>query len=186
MLGIQAKEIRPENLVSHGPRPLGVCLLANSQAGCHAPFTEEWHPALGRVLVVPDFYHLGMMEATVLLGTFNAAELLLVPFPRSVPRQNPVSELYGQFLQPCGLGFALTCTVNSGTYIDRCVPFQNDVQSIELITCELQVVETSSRMANGNRMHLRSILSLKANGLNTYVNKVFLFLVCFIIMGCCV
>uniref|UniRef100_UPI00358EC140 phagosome assembly factor 1 isoform X2 n=1 Tax=Myxine glutinosa TaxID=7769 RepID=UPI00358EC140 len=29
-------------------------------------------PALGRVLVVPNFFHLRIMEATVLLGTFNA------------------------------------------------------------------------------------------------------------------
>ena len=47
---------------------------------------------------------------------------VLVPFPRSVPRYNPVSELYGQFLRPHCLVFALTCTVNCGTfYIDRCV-----------------------------------------------------------------
>ena len=32
-------------------------------------------PALGRVLVVPDYFHLTMMEATVFLGTFNAAEI---------------------------------------------------------------------------------------------------------------
>ena len=36
----------------------------------------------------------------------------LVPFPRSVPRHNPVSELYRQFLRPHGMVFALTCTVN--------------------------------------------------------------------------
>jgi hypothetical protein len=30
-------------------------------------------------------------------------------------------------------------------------------------------------MINGNRMHLSEILSLIAKGLNTYVNKVFLF-----------
>ena len=44
---------------------------------------------------------------------------LLVPFP--VPQNNPVSELYGQFLWPHGLVFALTCTVNCVTlqYIDR-------------------------------------------------------------------
>ncbi len=34
----------------------------------------EW-PALGRVLVVPSFFHLRIMEATVLLGTFSAAEI---------------------------------------------------------------------------------------------------------------
>ena len=32
-------------------------------------------PALGRVLVVPNFFHLKMMEATVFLGTFNAADI---------------------------------------------------------------------------------------------------------------
>ena len=31
-------------------------------------------PALARVLVVPNFFHLRRMEATVFLGTFNAAE----------------------------------------------------------------------------------------------------------------
>ena len=41
-------------------------------------------PALGRVLVVPNFFHLRMMEATVFLGTFNAAEFFLLSFPRSV------------------------------------------------------------------------------------------------------
>jgi hypothetical protein len=30
-------------------------------------------PALGGVLVVPNLFHLRMMEATVFLGTFNAA-----------------------------------------------------------------------------------------------------------------
>ena len=32
-------------------------------------------PALGRVLVVPNFFYLRMMEITVLLGTFNAADI---------------------------------------------------------------------------------------------------------------
>ena len=32
-------------------------------------------PALGRVLVVPIFFHLRMMEATVFLETFNAADI---------------------------------------------------------------------------------------------------------------
>jgi hypothetical protein len=48
----------------------------------------------------------------------------LVSFPRSVARHNPVSELYGQFLQPHGLVFALTCNFNCGTLysIDRWTP----------------------------------------------------------------
>ena len=54
-------------------------------------------PALGRVLVVPNFFHLRIMEATVFLRTFNGADIFLVPFPRSVPRHSPVLELYNSF-----------------------------------------------------------------------------------------
>jgi hypothetical protein len=50
--------------------------------------------------------------------------------------------------------------------------FPNHDQSIEFTTGGLQVVETSG-MLNGNRMHLSSISSLIAKGLNTYVNNVF-------------
>ena len=49
---------------------------------------------------------------------------------------------------------------------------QRRVQLIEYTTGGLQVVETS-RMINGNRMHLSSISSLIAKGLNTYVHKEF-------------
>lgn len=42
------------------------------------------------------------MDATVLLGTFNATDLFVV-FPRSVPPHKPVSELCGTFLWPHGL-----------------------------------------------------------------------------------
>ena len=38
-------------------------------------------PTLGRVLVVPNFFHLQMMEATVLIWTFNAAKEILNPSP---------------------------------------------------------------------------------------------------------
>ena len=38
-------------------------------------------PALGRVLLVPNFFHLRMMEATVFLGTFNSAEMFWYPSP---------------------------------------------------------------------------------------------------------
>ena len=59
------------------------------------------------------------------LGDLKCCRHCLVSFPRSVPRHKPVSKLYGQFLRPHGLVFALTCTVNCGIlYIDRCVCFQ--------------------------------------------------------------
>ena len=38
-------------------------------------------PALGKVLVVPNFFHLRMMEATVILGTFNAADVFWYSSP---------------------------------------------------------------------------------------------------------
>ncbi|KAI3354616.1 hypothetical protein L3Q82_019120 [Scortum barcoo] len=41
----------------------------------------DGRPALGRVLVVLNFFHLWMMEATVLIGTFKAAEIFLYPSP---------------------------------------------------------------------------------------------------------
>jgi hypothetical protein len=75
--------------------------------GPSLPIAHFGRPALGRFLVVPNFFYLRMMEATVFLGTFNAAEMFWYTFPRSVPRHNPISELYGQFLRPHGLVFAL-------------------------------------------------------------------------------
>jgi hypothetical protein len=38
-------------------------------------------PALERVLVVPNFFHLRMMDATVFSGIFNAAEMFWYPSP---------------------------------------------------------------------------------------------------------
>ena len=77
------------------------------------------------------------------LGDLQCFRNVLVPFPRSVPRHNPVSELYVQFHRQYGLVFALICTVKSGPYIDRCVPFQ--IMSNQLNVPQVdsnQVVET--------------------------------------------
>ena len=106
------------------------------------------------------------------LGELQYFRNVLVPFPRSVPRHNPVSELYRQFLRPHGLVFALTCTVNCGTLYRQVCAFPNHVQSIEFTTGGLQSsCRNISRMINGNKMHLSSISRLIAKGLNTYVNK---------------
>ena len=149
--------------------------------------------SLARVSGVPNIFHLRMMEAPVFLGTFNAAEKFVF-FPRAVPQHNHVSGLYGQFLWHFGLVFALTCTVNCGTSYRQVCALANHVQSIEFTTGRLQSsCRNISRMINGNRMHLSSISSLIAKGLNTYVSKVFLFLflICgkkkknFVIMGYC-
>jgi hypothetical protein len=111
------------------------------------------------------------MEATVFSGNFNAAYfLLLSPFPISVPA------LYRPFLPLHGLVFALTCAVNYGTLYRQVCAFPNHVQSIEFTTGGLQWSSRNiSRMINGNKMHMSSISILIAKGLNTYVNKSFLF-----------
>jgi hypothetical protein len=55
--------------------------------------------------------------------------------------------------------------------------FSNNFQSIEFTRGRLQSsCRNISWMINGNRIHLSSISILIAKGLNTYVNKVFLFL----------
>ena len=77
------------------------------------------------------------------------------------------------------LVFALTCTVNYGTLYRQVCPFPNHVQSIDFTTGRLQSsCRNISRMINGNRMHLSSISSLIAKGLNTYVSKLFLCFIC--------
>jgi hypothetical protein len=64
-----------------------------------------------------------------------------------------------------------------GPYIDRCVPLQNQFQSIEFTTRGFQsTCRNITRMINGNRMHLSSSSSLIAKSLNTSVNT-FLFLI---------
>ena len=97
--------IRPENLVSHGQCPLGAfveCCRVVLLKGSPISTEELWssvrvtivtnvtsmtnallprllslagRPALGRVLVVPNFFHFRMMEAIVFLETFNAVDI---------------------------------------------------------------------------------------------------------------
>ncbi len=92
-----------------------------------------------------------------------------VPFPRSVPQYNAVSEVYRQFLRLHGLVCALTCTVNCGTLYKQVFDFPNHLQSTKFTTGELQ---SSCR---NNRMPLSSILSVMAKAVNTYVHVIFIF-----------
>ena len=80
--------------------------------------------ASSRVLVVPNFLHLRMMEATVFLGTFNSVDSIWYPSPdlcldTSLSRgsmDNPFN-LIAWFL----LWYALSTV---GPYIERCGNFQ--------------------------------------------------------------
>ena len=112
-------------------------------------------PALGRALVVPNFFHLWIMEATVLLGTFNAAEFF-VAFPRSVPR--PQSCLWALQAVPSTswLGFCsdMHCQLWDLIYRQMCA-FPNHVQSIEFTTGGLQSrCRNISKMIKRNGRHL--------------------------------
>ena len=166
------------------------------QAGCHAPFTEEWFPSghstikallveccrdgcpsgrfshlhrgtvelcqsdyrvlchlpdwspspliayfdRGRVLVLPNFFHVRMMEATVFLGPFSYVETVRYLSPDlcldtilSLSSTDNSFNLMALFL----LWHALS-TVEP--YIDRCVHFPNHVQLIEFTTGGLQSI----------------------------------------------
>ena len=73
-----------------------------------------------------------------LLGVLQCCRNVLAPFLRSVPRHNPVLERYSKFLQPHGLVFALTCTVNCGVLYRQVCAIPNHVQSIAFTTDGLQ------------------------------------------------
>jgi hypothetical protein len=102
-------------------------------------------------------------------GDLQFCRNVLVPFPRSVPRHNPVLELDGQFLRPHGLVFALTCTVNCWILYRQVCAFMSNQFNLPKVDCCRNI----SRVIHGNRMNLSSKSSLIAKGLNTYVKKVF-------------
>ena len=120
----------------------------------------EGRPALGRVLVVPNFF------ITDDGGFFS------VPFPRFVPQNSPVSEVYRHFLW-LHAWFVLWHALSTvGPYIEVCA-FPNHVQSTKFTTGGLQLsCRNISRMISGNRMHQSSILSFMAKAVNTYVHVI--------------
>ena len=90
---LEGSPISTEELWSSVRVTIGFLLTSFTKALLLRLLSLAGRPALGRVLVVPNFFHLRTMEATVFLETFNVADFVLVPFPSSVPRHNPVSEL---------------------------------------------------------------------------------------------
>ena len=108
------------------------------------------------------------------MGTFSAAKNVLVPFPDlcldTILSRSSIDNSF-DFMSWFLHCHALPAV---GPIYRQVCAFPNQVQSIEFTTGELQSsCRNISRMINGNKMHLSSILSLVAKGLNTYVNKVF-------------
>jgi hypothetical protein len=75
------------------------CSVSDHWVLGHLPSLLPWllslakRTTLGRVMVVPNFFHLRMMQDTFVVGDLQCCRNVLVPFPRSVPRHNPVSML---------------------------------------------------------------------------------------------
>ena len=108
-------------------------------------------PALGIVLLVPNV-HLRMLEATVLLGTFNAVDIFWYPslylFLDTILSRSSMGNSFN--LTTWFLLWLALSTV--GLYMDKCA-FPSHVQSIEFTTGGLQSsFRNNSRMINGNRM----------------------------------
>ncbi len=103
-----------------------------------------------------------------------------VPFPRSVPRYNPVSEVCRQFLGLHGLVCALTCTVTCGTLYRQVFAFPIISNQLNLPQVDSNQVVEKSQDDQWKQVHLSSILSVMAKAVNTYVHVisfVFLFLI---------
>ena len=109
---LEGSPISPEELWSSVRVTIGFFVTSLTKALLPRLLSLAERPALGRVLVVSNFFPFKNDGGQCVLGDLQCCRHVLVPFPRSVPRHNPVSERYWQFLQPHGLVFALTCTVN--------------------------------------------------------------------------
>ena len=68
-----------ERWSSDRARAIGFLVTSMTKALLPGSLSLDGRPALGRVLVVPNFFYFWMMEATVLIGTFKAAEIFLYP-----------------------------------------------------------------------------------------------------------
>ena len=72
---LEGSPISTEELWSSVRVTIGFLVTSLTKALLPQLLSLTVRPALGRVLLVPNFFHLRMMEATVFLGTFNAAEM---------------------------------------------------------------------------------------------------------------
>ncbi len=90
-------------------------------------------PALRRILVVSNFFHL-RVRATCFWETSMKQNVFSELFPRCVAWRNPVSELYRHLFWPQGLFFALICIISCWTFYQDVCAFPNHTHSIEFAT----------------------------------------------------
>ena len=94
-------------------------------------------PALERVLVVPNFFHLRMMEPLRSWGPSILKECFGNLPQICASTQSCLGGIW-EILSTSWLVFFLTCTVNCGTLYRQVCAFTNHVQSIEFTTGGLQ------------------------------------------------
>ena len=78
---LEGSPISTEELWSSVRVTIGFLVTSLTKALLPRLLSLAGRPALGRVLVVPNIFHLRMIEVTVSLGTFNGAEMFLYPSP---------------------------------------------------------------------------------------------------------
>jgi hypothetical protein len=72
---LEGSPISPEELWSSVRVTIGFLVTSLTKALLPRLLSLAGRPALGRVLVVPNFFYLRIMEATVFLGTFHAVKM---------------------------------------------------------------------------------------------------------------
>ncbi len=125
-------------------------------------------PALGRVLVVPNVFHLRIMEAHCALRNLKCSRIFFVTLARSVPCHNSVSELFRQFLWPHDSHLLWHALWAVRSYIDRCVAFlikSNQYNQTQLDSNE--GVEPSQGWSEEMDSTWVKYMSVTAKGLNT-------------------
>jgi hypothetical protein len=78
---LEDSPISTEKLWSSVKVTIGFLVTSMTKALLPQLFSLAGRPVLGRVMVVANFSHLRMMEATVFWETFNAAEIFWYPSP---------------------------------------------------------------------------------------------------------
>ena len=127
-------------------------------------------------LVVSNFFHLWMMEATLFFGTFNAADLFIFyPSPDlcldTILSRRSTDNSFDL------IAFALTCAVNWGILYRQVCDFPIMSNQLNLPQVDFnQVVETSQGWSMETGCTWAQFNGI-AKGLNTYVNVIFTFLI---------
>jgi hypothetical protein len=78
---LEGSPISTEEFCSSVRVTIGFLAISLTKALLPRLLSLPGRPALGRVLLVPNFFYLRMIEATVFFGTFNAADIFGYPSP---------------------------------------------------------------------------------------------------------